>query len=234
MPKRTPSSTNNRIREIRTAKGVRQEELADAAHISRSALSRYEQATFIGSIPTDVQKAIATALDAPIERVFPTTTVHFQQDPALSRRDLLTGGAGILGASLVFGATDPFGLASPLSTWTSRRQDLSPEEIRTLADSNFSAWMLFESMQRGTTIEYVTAIAQGQIAALRHLSSGSLLPGQKSTMLLLMGDMYLLLGRLARETQNYGFGESVFAEAMKIAHEIDNCDATHKSPPCDR
>ena len=72
MPKRTPSNERNRIRQLREAAGLRQDELAAKAGIGTSTLARYEAAAFMGRIPAKTQESIAQALGKSVETIFPT------------------------------------------------------------------------------------------------------------------------------------------------------------------
>lgn len=224
MPKQTPSNERNRIRQYRLASGLNQSELAEKSGIGLSTLARYESVSFLGRIPAKVQTSLAKALNQPIENIF-TLPSQQEQRESMSRRQFLGGvGASALGVGLgIEGGMAGMEFAGTI--WGNHnRQSLSDDEIRILAESNFAAWELFDNLQRGSTADYVSAVAQGKLVTLKHLANCSLPTKQKETVLLFLGDMYLIMGRLAREAQNFGAGEYYFNQAMLVAQEINNAD----------
>jgi transcriptional regulator with XRE-family HTH domain len=60
----------NRIKELREAAGLTQQELAERASIARNTLSLYESSTFKGKIKANVQERIAEALHQPVSLIF--------------------------------------------------------------------------------------------------------------------------------------------------------------------
>lgn len=219
MPKRTPSNERNRIRQLREASGLRQDELAAKAGIGTSTLARYEAASFMGRIPAKTQERIAQALGKSVETVFPTPP------DMTSRRQFLGNiGATALGVGLAIEGGIA-GMEFAGTIWgNNNRRSLSDDEVRILADDNYATWELFDNLQKGATADYVSAVAQGKLVTLRHLANCTLPSKQKQTVLVLLGDMYLILGRLAREAQNFGAGEHYFNQAMLVAQETGNAD----------
>ena len=201
----------NRIKELREAQGITQQELANKAAIGRNTLSLYESSTYSKKIKADVQERIAMALKQPTTVVFPANA------DTLSRRGLISGmatiGAGIMGASLV-SQLSPFKTAIKLSE----------TDLQELIDANFATWQLLEGAQRGVTLDYINSIALGKLVALNHLGQNAIQAKQKRLVRLLEGDMHILLGRLQRDTMNYGTAEERFQYAIGIAQEIESAD----------
>lgn len=220
MAKRTAFNLNNNIRQLREAAGITRAELAENAGIGLSTLARYESSSFDGTISNCVQQQIAQALNKDISAVFP------QRETGVSRRQFI---GGAVGAGLAIGGMGPY-LAEGVFSRAHNRQQLSSTEIKVLADDNYALWELLNTLQRGGSIDYVTAVAQGKLVTLKHLAQCPLLPNQRTTILKLLADVYILLGRIARETQNYGAGDYYAQEAEVIAREIDdpNVKAVHR------
>lgn len=221
MSKRAAPNQNNNIRFFRESLGLTREQFAEKAQIGRSTLFSYESSKYLGKVSADVRQRIAQALGRSLDEVFPTNT------GSVTRRQFVTG-VGILGAGIAAGT---FEQHLPLSTFGARnRQQLSNDEIQTLADDNYAHWELLNTLQRGGSIDYVAAVAQGKLVTLKHLSQCPLLPNQRQTILILLADTYLLLGRICRETQNYGAGDYYCNEAEEIAQEVDapNLKAAHR------
>ncbi len=193
------------------AKGLTQEEVATGANISRSALHTYESAAFSGRIRHDVQQQIADALGANPNDVFPSHGLN----PTIDRRQFLAGaGVGITALSML-----PAGNLFPMFPFKSASTQLGKQEIQSLGDTNFSTWSLFDSAQSDLQVEYVKAVAQGQITALSHLSQTSLIPSQKSTIWNFLADMYMLLGRIHIEQRNYFIADQALQQVESIASE---------------
>jgi transcriptional regulator with XRE-family HTH domain len=205
----------NRIKEFREAAGLTQQELAEASGVARNSISLYEASTYTGKIRADVQERIATALQQPVSVVFGAAPTD------MSRRQMLTNlatlGAGAAGLGMVGGI--------PLSDMLFRRiTHLSDADMRQLIDANHATWQLLEGVQRGVSLDYINSIAHGKLVALTQLAQHSLPAAQRKTLLLLIGDMHILLGRLQRDIMNYGTAEAHFNRAIEIAKEIDSAD----------
>lgn len=207
----------NRIRELRKALGLTQDQLAEHAAIGRNTLQRYEATSFSGRIATDIRQRIADALRQPVDSVFPT------QQPTnytIDRRQLLTSALeiGLLGMGAAFSPFATLGLPA------SGKKRLNASELQTLIDDNYATWQLLDATQRGATIDYVHAVAQGKLVVLRHLAHNALPEQQKQMVLTLFGDMHILLGRLHRDRQNFADAEHYFLGAMQIADELHHLD----------
>ncbi|MBA2679799.1 MAG: helix-turn-helix transcriptional regulator, partial [Ktedonobacteraceae bacterium] len=201
----------NRIKELRESQGMTQQELANEAAIGRNTLSLYESSTYSKKIKASVQERIATALKQPISVVFPAN------GEGMNRRDVITGmatiGVGVLGTSLL-GQFIPFRSAIKLSE----------TDLQELIDANFATWQLLEGVQRGVTLDYINSIAIGKLVTLNHLAQHALQAKQQRLIRVLEGDMHILLGRLQRDTMNYGTAEAHFQQAINIAQEIESAD----------
>lgn len=208
----TKSPLPNHIRQYRELAGLTQNDLALRAQIAAPTLRRYEKG---GIVPERVKGAIAQALDKPIERVFPP---HSAETTINRRQFIEAAGLGVAGLTIGGGA------ASVNPAFLGNRHDLSQDEIAILAEDNYGLWELLNALQRGASIQFVLAIAQGKLLTLHHLATCSLLPTQRDTMLNLLADAHLLLGRIARETQDYGTGQQHFKQALTIAEQTGNVD----------
>jgi tetratricopeptide (TPR) repeat protein len=101
---------------------------------------------------------------------------------------------------------------------------LSRDDIQQLFEANHATWQLLEGVQRGVSLDYINSIAHGKLIALSHLAENMLHGGQTNTLRLLIGDMYVLLGRLQRDIMNFGTAEAHFNQAIAIAQEIESAD----------
>ncbi|MBA3822464.1 MAG: helix-turn-helix transcriptional regulator [Ktedonobacterales bacterium] len=216
MPKRfSAGSASNRIKAIRTEKGLTQEELATKAGISRSTLHTYESAGFKGRMPTTVQKSIADVLEKAPEEVF-----SMSSQTHLDRRQMFSGaGVGLLALS-----TFPFSTSFPMNAHTQAFKQLNTEQIHEIGDSNFATWSLFDSAQSELQVEYVKAVTNGKIVMLSQLLQLSLIPNQKAKVQNLLADMYILLGRISIEQQNYSIANQALEQAEAIALETRTPD----------
>lgn len=217
MPKKTQSNANNNIRQYREHLGLTQSDFANEAAISITTLKRYESKDYSGNIPLATKEKIARSLGKNIEAVFPPI------DAKLSRREFIGEMSGAaLGMGIGLGMLSEHDFLS--SNSNHQRRSLSKDEVSILADDNFGTWMLFDNLQKGNTTNYVSAVAQGKVVTLTQLAQSSILPQQKEQILILLGDAYLILGRLSREAQNFGAGEEYFQKAMFYAKLTNNSD----------
>lgn len=207
--------TSNNVRLYREAIGLTQNDLSLKTTIPAPTLRRYEKGEV--RIPERNKKLIADALDKSVEKVFP---IHASEN-SMNRRQFL-GSTVIAGAGLAMAGLSPFMLTNPAFQGT--RHELSKEEIAILAEDNYGLWELLNALQRGTSIQFVSSVAQGKLIVLKHLSECTLLPNQRTTMLNLLADVHLLYGRITRETQDFGIGQLYFQEAFRIAKETGNID----------
>lgn len=214
-------STNN-IKLFREGAGLTQNDLALKTLISAPTLRRYEKGGV--KISAQNQQAIADALHQAKEVVFPNSPqkeIQRTHPSQINRRDFFRA-AAITGAGLGLIGLNPHMLGNP--AFLQDRQDLSKDEIQILAEGNYGLWELLNALQRGASINFVASVTQGKLLTLRHMSECSLLPNQHNTMLSLLADAYLLLGRICQEIQDYGSGEAYYRQALSIAQEVGNID----------
>ncbi|MBA3824960.1 MAG: helix-turn-helix domain-containing protein [Ktedonobacterales bacterium] len=222
MPTTKQEGPMNNIRIYREGLGLTQNDLALRTQIPAPTLRRYEKSSV--KISAVNQKIIAEALTQPIDILFP--------DPAqkralpssqyqMNRREFL-GAAAITGTGLSMVGLSPFMLTNP--AFNKSRKEFSKDELNILAEENYGLWELLNALQRGTSINFVSSVAQGKLLTLQHLSQGSLLPTQHNMLLNFLADVYVLLGRICQEVQDYGSGEAYFREALSIAQETGNVD----------
>jgi transcriptional regulator with XRE-family HTH domain len=207
-------TTANNIRLYREAIGLTQNDLSLRTSIPAPTLRRYEKGEV--RISEQNRKAIAEALDKPVEKVFPTQAPTVTMD----RRQFF--GAAIAGTGLAAVGLNPIMLTNP--TFQGTRHEMSKDEISTLAEDNYGLWELLNALQRGASIQFIYSVTQGRLLTLKHLADCSLLPYQRNIMLNFLADAYLILGRITREIQDYGTGYACFQEALRIARETGNTD----------
>src|SRR5262249_9140510 len=146
----------NRIRELREQAGLRQADLAEHVGIGVTTLWRYET-THHGGISAAMKQKIAVALDATVEEVFPLSARQTPHD--MSRRQLLVAVGAI---STAFSLAQVANVGQDAFEVQKNRQSLGKDEIRSLIDDNYALWELFNTLQIGSSLDSITAIAQGK------------------------------------------------------------------------